>query len=157
VTSKKRTAREPLWKCRKKEMMSKPRGVCYCGTKIRRNLFTGGVASGMRGGLSLPKRRLSGTWELETPMRTEKSTDRRSLKSLSHSFTLDVIAHCRTERQAQEMRKAIAARLQSCGLELHPEKSSIARMILGRRLTQTKSLIFWATVCCRSTRIRSSS
>ena len=26
----------------------------------------------MRGGLSLPKRRLSGTWEPETPMQTEK-------------------------------------------------------------------------------------
>ena len=37
----------------------------------------------------------------------------------------DVIAHCRTERQAQEMRKAIAERLQSCGLELHPEKTKI--------------------------------
>ena len=37
----------------------------------------------------------------------------------------DVIAHCRTERQAQEMRKAIAARLQSCGLELHLEKTKI--------------------------------
>jgi RNA-directed DNA polymerase len=37
----------------------------------------------------------------------------------------DVIAHCRMERQAQEMRKAIAARLQSCGLELHPEKTKI--------------------------------
>jgi RNA-directed DNA polymerase len=37
----------------------------------------------------------------------------------------DVIAHCRTGRQAQEMRKAIAARLQSCGLELHPEKTKI--------------------------------
>jgi RNA-directed DNA polymerase len=37
----------------------------------------------------------------------------------------DVIAHCRTERQAQEMRKAIAARLQSCELELHPEKTKI--------------------------------
>ena len=47
-------------------------GVCYCGTKLRRNLFTGGVASGMRGGLSLPTRRLSGTWEPETPMQTEK-------------------------------------------------------------------------------------
>ena len=31
----------------------------------------------------------------------------------------DVIVHCRTERQAQEVRKAIAERLQSCGLELH--------------------------------------
>jgi RNA-directed DNA polymerase len=37
----------------------------------------------------------------------------------------DVIAHCRTERQAQEIRKAIAVRLQSCGLELHSEKTKI--------------------------------
>ena len=31
----------------------------------RRNLLTGGAAPGMRGGLSLPMRRLSGTWEPE--------------------------------------------------------------------------------------------
>src|SRR6266436_178623 len=37
----------------------------------------------------------------------------------------DVIAHCRTEKQAQEMRKAIAERLQTCGLELHPEKTKV--------------------------------
>src|SRR5690348_11927937 len=37
----------------------------------------------------------------------------------------DVIAHCRTERQAQEIRKAIAERLRTCGLELHPEKTKI--------------------------------
>jgi RNA-directed DNA polymerase len=37
----------------------------------------------------------------------------------------DVIAHCRTEKQAQEMRTAIAERLQTCGLELHPEKTKI--------------------------------
>jgi len=37
----------------------------------------------------------------------------------------DVITHCRTEKEAQEMRKAIAERLQSCGLELHPEKTKI--------------------------------
>ena len=35
----------------------------------------------------------------------------------------DVIAHCRTEKEAQEMRKA--ERLQNCGLELHPEKTKI--------------------------------
>jgi len=52
--------------------MSKPQGDRYCGIKFRRNLFTGGVASGMKGGLSLPKRRLDGTWEPETPMLTEK-------------------------------------------------------------------------------------
>jgi RNA-directed DNA polymerase len=37
----------------------------------------------------------------------------------------DVIAHCRTERQAQEVRKAIEERLRSCGLELHLEKTKI--------------------------------
>jgi len=36
-----------------------------------------------------------------------------------------LIVHCRTERQAQEVRRAIAARLQNCGLELHPEKTKI--------------------------------
>jgi hypothetical protein len=47
-------------------------GVITAGRKLRRNLFTGGAASGVRGGLSLPRRRLSGTWEPETPMLTEK-------------------------------------------------------------------------------------
>ena len=37
----------------------------------------------------------------------------------------DAIVHCRTERQAQRMRKAIAKRLLDCGLELHPEKTRI--------------------------------
>src|ERR1035441_3529086 len=40
-------------------------------------------------------------------------------------FADDVIAHCRTERQAPEMRKAIAERLQTCGLERHPENPKI--------------------------------
>jgi hypothetical protein len=33
--------------------------------------------------------------------------------------------HCRTEREAQEVRAAIAARLRECGLELHPEKTKV--------------------------------
>ena len=37
----------------------------------------------------------------------------------------DVIAHCKTEREAQEVRAAIAVRLKECGLELHPEKTKI--------------------------------
>ncbi|MGB7847288.1 MAG: reverse transcriptase domain-containing protein [Candidatus Acidiferrum sp.] len=41
-------------------------------------------------------------------------------------FADDVIVHCRTEREALAMRKAIAERLQNCGLELHPEKTKIA-------------------------------
>ena len=53
--------------------MAKTAELLLLRDKLRRNLFTGGAASGMRGGLSLPKRRLSGTWEPETPMQTEKS------------------------------------------------------------------------------------
>ncbi|MGB7846625.1 MAG: group II intron reverse transcriptase/maturase [Candidatus Acidiferrum sp.] len=37
----------------------------------------------------------------------------------------DVIVHCKTEREAQEVRVAIATRLGECGLELHPEKTKI--------------------------------
>jgi RNA-directed DNA polymerase len=37
----------------------------------------------------------------------------------------DVIVHCRTEKQAQEVRSAIARRLEECRLELHPEKTKI--------------------------------
>src|SRR6266851_4034048 len=47
-------------------------GFATAGPSSDETWFTGGAASGMRGGLSLPKRRLSGTWEPETPMRTEK-------------------------------------------------------------------------------------
>ena len=45
------------------------------------------------------------------------------------------------------MWKVIAARLQSCGLELHPEKTKIVycKDDSRKKLTQTKSLIFWAT------------
>ena len=38
---------------------------------------------------------------------------------------LSLIHICRTERQAQEMKQAMAERLQTCGLELHPEKTKI--------------------------------
>jgi RNA-directed DNA polymerase len=37
----------------------------------------------------------------------------------------DGIVHCRTEKQAQEVKGAITKRLQACGLELHPEKTKI--------------------------------
>ena len=40
-------------------------------------------------------------------------------------FADDAIVHCRTEVEAQEVRAAIAARLQECGLELQPEKTKI--------------------------------
>lgn len=45
----------------------------------------------------------------------------------------DVITHCRTEKQAQEVRRAIAERLRACGLELHPEKTKIVYCKDGKR------------------------
>jgi RNA-directed DNA polymerase len=40
-------------------------------------------------------------------------------------FADDAIVHCRTEKEAEEVRSAIAERLRECGLELHPEKTKI--------------------------------
>src|SRR5712692_2128177 len=37
----------------------------------------------------------------------------------------DAIVHCRTEREAQEVRSAIAVRLRECRPELHPEKTKV--------------------------------
>jgi RNA-directed DNA polymerase len=37
----------------------------------------------------------------------------------------DAIVHCRTQREAEEVRNAVAQRLQECRLELHPEKTKI--------------------------------
>ena len=37
----------------------------------------------------------------------------------------DAVVHCRTEKEAQEVRAAIAVRLKDCGLELHPHKTKI--------------------------------
>ena len=52
-------------KCRKRRDDVKTAGVSLLRDKLRRNLFTGGAASGMRGGLSLPEavKRNVGTWD----------------------------------------------------------------------------------------------
>src|SRR5260370_41981333 len=38
----------------------------------------------------------------------------------------DIVAHCDSEDQARQLRAAIAARLETLGLELHPGKTKIA-------------------------------
>lgn len=40
-------------------------------------------------------------------------------------FADDIVAHCKTEKQAQWLRGAIERRLADCGLELHPEKTKV--------------------------------
>jgi RNA-directed DNA polymerase len=44
---------------------------------------------------------------------------------LFERYADDAIVHCRTEAEAQEVRRAIAARLQECRLELHPDKTKL--------------------------------
>jgi len=38
----------------------------------------------------------------------------------------DIVVHCDTENQAQQLRVAIATRLETVGLELHPDKTKVA-------------------------------
>ena len=50
---------------------------------------------------------------------------RTSPHLLFERYADDAIVHCRTEAEAQEVRRAIAVRRQECRLELHPEKTKI--------------------------------
>lgn len=43
----------------------------------------------------------------------------------SHSFTLDVLAHCSSLKQAEKILDAIKVRFRECGLEVHPDKTKI--------------------------------
>ena len=45
----------------------------------------------------------------------------------------DIVAHCGTEEQAQDLRAAIATRLGAFGLELHPNKTKVVYCKDGRR------------------------
>jgi RNA-directed DNA polymerase len=45
----------------------------------------------------------------------------------------DVIVHCQSEEQAQAVKRAIAARLARCKLELHPDKTKIVYCKDGKR------------------------
>jgi hypothetical protein len=45
----------------------------------------------------------------------------------------DIVAHCTTEEQARNLRAAIASRLGTFGLELHPDKTKVVYCKDGRR------------------------
>ena len=45
----------------------------------------------------------------------------------------DIVAHCNTEEQARDLRAAIASRLGTFGLELHPDKTKVVYCKDGRR------------------------
>jgi hypothetical protein len=56
------------------------------------------------------------------------ATDRRRLKSLNHSFTLDLVVVCRTRRDAEQALQAVTQVLQKLRLTAHPTKTRIVDM-----------------------------
>ena len=52
-------------------------------------------------------------------------TDRRSLKSLSHSFTLDAILCFQYREDAEKVMNVLPKRFAQYGLTLHPEKTRL--------------------------------
>ena len=58
-------------------------------------------------------------------MKKFAETDKRSLKLPSHSFTLDFVALCRTEAEAQAVLTEVKRWMEDNGLSLHPEKTRI--------------------------------
>lgn len=57
-------------------------------------------------------------------------------------FADDVVAHCVTERQARQVREAIAARFAEIGLELHPGKTKIVYCQDSRRRREYEQVTF---------------
>ena len=59
----------------------------------------------------------------------------------------DAVVHCGSERQARQVRDAIAARLAQVGLELHPDKTAsfIARTTTGAAIMRPRRSRSWGT------------
>ena len=57
-------------------------------------------------------------------------------------FADDAVVHCATERQARQVREALAARLESVGLRLHPDKTKIVYCRDGRRAGSSEHTSF---------------
>src|SRR5436305_1536926 len=70
-------------------------------------------------------------------------------------FADDAIVHCRTEKEAEEVRSAIAERLRECVgwsfIRKRP-RLSIVGMMIGEVATRMRSLIFWAILFGREDR-----
>ncbi|MFS8979339.1 reverse transcriptase domain-containing protein [Cupriavidus necator] len=44
----------------------------------------------------------------------------------------DAVVHCRTLAQAEAVMCALAARLEECGLTMHPDKSKVVCLLQGQ-------------------------
>ena len=53
------------------------------------------------------------------------ATDRRRLKSLSHSFTLDFVIGCEREADARKIMAVLPKRFARFGLTIHPTKTTL--------------------------------
>jgi hypothetical protein len=58
----------------------------------------------------------------------------------------DAVVHCGSERQARQVRDAIAERLAQVGLELHPDKTRIVyRTLTGVTIMRSRRSRSWGT------------
>ena len=71
-----------------------------------------------------------------------QTTDRLSLLMVGHSFTLDVICHCRSEAQARALWSSIETRLAACRLELNLQKTKVVFCKSTRRPGEYPSVSF---------------
>jgi RNA-directed DNA polymerase len=55
----------------------------------------------------------------------DKWMERNHPRNPFERYADDVVAHCRTEKEANELKEAITRRMERCKLELHPEKTRI--------------------------------
>lgn len=60
----------------------------------------------------------------------DKWMERNFSQVLFERYADDIITHCKTEQEAEELKKAITQRMIDCKLELHPDKTQIAYCIM---------------------------
>jgi hypothetical protein len=64
---------------------------------------------------------------LPATVRIDAMSSRRAVTRMAFAppYADDAVVHCRSHGQAEEVMRAIASRLEQCGLTMHPEKPKI--------------------------------
>lgn len=72
---------------------------------------------------------------------------KKSSEGPVRAYADDILCHCDSERQAQELKAALVKRFAECGLELNPDKT-IVRMKTGEVIILNRESTFWPHVLC---------
>src|SRR5215468_12587253 len=82
-------------------------------------------------------------------------TDRRHLKSLSHSFTLDWVITCKSAAEARAAMDVARRILKQLGVELHPQKTRIVHVRYGFEFLGYKTNLGYRKLHLPASKIRS--